>query len=211
MFWIPIAAIVIAIWLIVGAVRGVKDASYEASFSQKRQSEQQLAGSVLDPALESELSYNLGGQRDVCRQIVRSFMGGGEEWDEYADLLSGKQKAVLVRMAQRGRLPRDFTGGYGANLPLGNTALHPDPKRTGLEPTRGVVMNEEFILRIEEQLQSCGLDAVVMVSTSRYNGKDTEMCDLPLRDYLGRFGSGSTNYSSRFRFVSEETTILRTR
>ena len=203
MFWIPIAAIVIAIWLIVGAVRGVKDASYEASFSQKRQSEQQLADSVLDPTLESELSYNLEGQYDLWKQIVRSFMGGGEEWNLYTDVLAGKKKATLVRMSQHGKLPRDFTGGFGTELPIGSTTLRPknqaDPHLT---PSRGVEMNEEFILRVEEELRSCGLNAVAMAATNRYDGSKTVLHNIPLREYLDRFGRGSTNYSTRFRFTS---------
>ena len=204
MFWIPIAAIAVLIWLIVGAVHSAKDARYLAGYNRRRESEKQLADLTVDPSLESELSTQMDGRPSEWKRTVRSFMDGGEEWEVYTDLLAGKKKALLVLMAGRGNLPRDFTGAYGDNLPIGFYTLHPKkPGDVRLAPQRGIEMNEELILRVEDRLNSHGLDAVAMVSTEHYDGSKNDLHNMPLRDYLRQFGRGSTNYFTRYRFVSK--------
>ena len=202
MFWIPIAAIIIFIWMICYAVNSARAAQFDREHRERRNAERSLAESVTDEALESDLNRQLEGKYEECRRIVREFMGGGGEWSVYADYLSGKKKALLVSMARCGRLPRNFVIS-GDTLPLVKDSFSPKNKDGQcLTPERGREMNEEFILRVEEYLNTrfhIGVQAVV--STWRYDGQDNRLIRMPLREFLGKYGSGSTNYTSEFQFV----------
>ena len=204
MFWIPVSAIIITVWLCIHFVSQVKTEQYNAEFNDYQKSKQALANIVVDSNLEYRLKQEIQTDLEQWKKTMREFMGGGSEWEEYMDYASGERKILMIEMAKRGRLPDECVK-YGFNFPLPLNA-----KRSigvcSIDPVRGRAMNEQFILRIEEYLRrEKNIRAVAWV-WKPYFDQDKNMCTrhMPLRQYVSEYGYGTTVDVSKFEYILDK-------
>lgn len=188
MFWIPFMFIVCIISFIVylmGTTKGTKNAN---EYKRYEESQQRLFQYASDSALENELSSQLDLKLGEWKETVQQFMGGSPEWADYVDYTKGKLKAMMVIMARRGKLPASCIN-FGVNLPVSN-----------ILPERAFLMNEEFILRIERELNlRTSLTVTAYVWTTLKGSSKT--IHMTLRDFISQYGSGKTHFSTTFQFV----------
>ena len=202
MFWIPImilVCIILGITSLPGEIRGAKN---KIEYNDYQEAEKRLAAIAEDRELESSLYNELGYKIDEWKQIVQEFMGGNPEWADYTDYTCGKTKATIILMARRGKLPSQCIH-YGKNLPLDDeTRLKPGPHQ--IRPERGIQMNEDFMLRVEQEMcQRLGRKIVVYVWTTM-NG-ESRSYHMSLRDFQKTYGYGKTHYYTRFQFIAENS------
>lgn len=197
MFWIPVCVIICLWYLIASTVSNVKTIHYQADYNRYKKAEESLKRQVVDRDLEYQINQSLEFNSEKCKQIVCEFMGDDPAWRDYTDLLSGRQKALIVSMAKEGKLPNDCVS-FGVYLPLAeSTRFSKDGHR--ISPEKGRVMNEDFMLRVEFCLQKHGINAEVYCWTNLLNENRT--IHMPLKQFIHEYGDGATHYNTRFQFV----------
>lgn len=189
--WIPIAAIAITVWFIRYVVNSTKTAAFDYEHDRRSKMQEAFNRRMLDKDLEQEYSMKLQVDRELRRSMAREYMQGGDEWLIYADYGStATYTALAVMMLRHRKLPSEFTSGF-LQLPRG----YPDREipTSPVRPAQCIEMNERFLLKLEEDLNSAGCGVKVMYRRDDYGW-------YPLRADIEESGYGRTNFYTYFQF-----------
>ena len=198
MVWIPITVLFCVCWYIRAFVGQVKQTKFQIEYDMAEAKRKKLETVVLDTDMERELERALRKEYFEWGKIVSEFMGGGDEWADYADFNRGFLKAETVLMLREGKLPSAFVYPLGTDLDLwykSPTAM----KGHNISRKRSLEMNEEFVFKIEKTLADHGIESVPLCLPNNGVGESW----VPLHEYINKNGSGSTKQMTHFRFVSK--------
>lgn len=182
MFFIPIFAVFLFIWLCVFAVQSARGAKFEHEMKTVRQNAEILNAAVVDWDLAERMEREL--RSDSKYTVLQRYMGGGKEWEVFAretgsDTL--RSFNLAARMIPYGKLPATIVGEHHATHSL----------RT-LTPEQWGGMQEDFLLKLEDELSRRGIGAVAMCRDGfPHQGKA-----IPIRERVKREGRGCT-YGNR--------------
>ena len=194
MFFIPIAAIVIFIWLIVYAVQQGRMASLNADINRSIAKSQRLQDAVLDwdASYLAEQKLRSPQQR---RKAVADFMGGGPDWELYScnldegSLLTLSINALLVKQ-----------GHLSFGLASSGTGTWFYGRSPAISAVKWRTMTEQYLLALSDELERHGIHAEVICRKS-YPGAKNPVPDTNLRRYIAEHGPGQTEGFS-YRFTS---------
>ena len=191
--WIPIAFIAIVIWYICYLVNTAKSSRFDADMKRKQEAKADFQVRMTDSTTENEQRRRLQFDQQLRQSLVKEFMQGGDEWITYTGYgPTAIEKAVGVVMAQRGYLPRSFTDGWlQLQCPIPDKELY----SSSLSPAQCIIMNEKFLLKMEEELNSIGRNVKVL-----YQANDCSW--HPLLEDVAKFGYSRTHFFTHFQFVS---------
>lgn len=199
MFWIPIFAIFIVIWLIRYTVDGVKMTKFNNEYERKTALRESMRDRTASPDLEQRLFREYERKYDAWGTIVQEFMGGGEEWRAYADFETGKLKAVTALMLKDGKLPRVYTDPLGVKLGMSEKSPsvgHENGFYNNITGNSAARMNERFMLMVEDTLHRHGIDATVVCQ--RYLGVQNTPPYISLRKLITKYGDGCTGFGTSY-------------
>ena len=193
MFFIPIAAIVIFIWLIVNAVQGGRMARLQMDTDKSIAKTKQLQETAVDMDASYLVQQQLRKPQDQ-RKAVSEFMGGREDWDLYA---SNLDKDSLLVLSMNALLVRQGHVSSSLASCVGTSFYGRDPAYFSAQQWRS--MTEQVLLAFEKELNKRDIPAVVLCEKS-YPGT-VRVPEQSLRSYIDANGPGSTEaFSYRMSF-----------
>ena len=186
MFWIPICAIMLAVWLVKKALDGVnaiganKRAAAYATVRQDFESRTRLSREA-----EYEITKRLDHNFDEQYRVVREFMGSDiEERDVRAFTLSVLRPAYRILAMQRGcRWPV-----WELDVDLPSQCSDMDP------PWKIYELAERLFLKLEDEMNKHGVQTKIMAD---YLENHFE----PVRDHVARCGYGKLNGRVKLKWI----------
>lgn len=190
MFFVPIAAVVLFIWYLVHLFMAYNEGVYIRDRKRSTALTEALTAVAEDRDLERSLNRSM--TQDKALQIMRSYLPKTPEWDFYIDHADAMECAVLIRMAEQGKIPYFLLWSLGTYF---RVAYYDIPKA---DYARSLVLNEQFLLMIESELNMHGVDAVLLFQRQTpQTGPWT-----PLRRYMEKFGPGFSDNTFKYRFTA---------
>ena len=187
--FIPIAAVIIFIWLIAQFVMGCNEAVYQRESARIRAGEQKMASSAEDRQLEEKLRAEIKKNKGNG-DLVTAFMNDGRDWAPLCGKSdNGIMRVLAVAMAQHGKAPYRMIWHIGQTFPYKQNDLY--------SMEQWVMMNEEYMLALEAELRRHGVLADAMC---RHNYPDLGPWRR-LRDEVQKEGGGCTDAATVFRLT----------
>ena len=197
MFWIPIFVILLMIYFCKALTDGFHTYHFKRDYQRSVDKRQELERLVKDIELEYTISKQLRHNYSEWTRLVQEFMGGDKKWGDYADFRNGFLKALTVAMLKHNKLPSELVFPTGFHLWCSETSPSA-MDGNGFSPREAREMDEEFLLRVEQELRTRHIDAVVICQAS--DGL-TSGPWMPLKTFIDQNGKGATNCGTSFQFT----------
>ena len=188
MFWIPICAIVFAVWLVSRVFNGVKTAN-----SNKREAahadvvREFEVKTALGREREYEINKRLDHNFEEQYRVIRDFMGGDiEEQDIRPFALSTLKPAYRILAAQRGCVWSGYDTWTGTTPPMQNSQMNP--------PWKIFELTERMFLMVEDEMKKHGVQTKIMADY-------TENRFESVRDHVARCGYGKLDGKVHFKWI----------
>ncbi len=190
MFFIPIAAVVLFVFLLVRIYMAFNEGKMNRELELSKSRTDKLRSIAEDPYLESQIRSQMTWTN--ADRIMHDYLPDTPDWNFYISNADRKNCAMLITMAKLGKVPQLFMWGLGDHLRVTCDLYSPDLPRSQK-------LNEQFLLKMESELQNRGVDAELLFQ-QQYpkTGPWT-----PMRSYYEKNGAGFTDGSVKYRFTSK--------
>jgi hypothetical protein len=192
MFFIPIAAIVIFIWLIIHSVQGGRMAKLNIDVNRSIAKTDKLQAAAVDWDADYNAEMKLRNRKDQIATLS-ALMGGGPDWDLYA---SNLETASLRTLSMNALLVRDGHLSSSLASHVGTTFYG---RSMSMSREQWCSMTEQVLLKLADEITKKGIPAIVICRRS-YPGVET-IPDQELRSYIAEHGPGQTQTFS-YRMTS---------